>query len=530
MQKNRALVRSLIVPFTLLFAALLFAACSETSSSVRSSTGTGTGSIGVFLTDAPSDDFDEINVTITKIELIGSGGRIVVFEGSETVDLKDLENFSDLFVFAEEVPTGHYHKIRLTVNEVELVREEGGVMESVLAKLPGHGKIDLLARGGFVIEEGEALMIELDIDARRSIHVHPTGKGDYRFRPVVFVTVLADATPSKLARVHGVITGIDDAAGSFELCSTVFMAAKPAPTGVSKPVNKGTGDVHRCVVVHTDDATSVFDDQGDPAVFADLVADDEVTVVGHYARVLIERDGTRKRDHADSDSHADSHAADSHDSHADSHDDSDGDSDRDRPEFDIELDAIVIEMGPAGTFRRLAGVTETDLDPATDEFDFAIAPGQGFGGSSSVTTALQAGTRVFSKTGEEVADDEIVADTAASIDGVLELTTTSSRLKAALVVLDIEFDAADAVRGPIVSTDEATRTLELDVDGKTVCVDVAVDAEIYVVTEHADGATSERATFEDLVVDMVVDAYGPMGTTCVEATTVIGFVDAPGDV
>ena len=84
----------------------------------------GTGDVGaasVFLTDAASDEFDEILVTICALELLGNGKPVPLFTGRETVDLKDLENFSDLFVYAEEVPVGTYNKIRMCVDKIELI-------------------------------------------------------------------------------------------------------------------------------------------------------------------------------------------------------------------------------------------------------------------------------------------------------------------------------------------------------------------------------------------------------------------------
>jgi hypothetical protein len=59
------------------------------------------------------------------------------------------------------------------------------------------------------------------MDAKKSIHI----SNGYRFRPVIFVSIRETSSPDKLARVHGEIREIfeDD---DFELCSTVFMAAR----------------------------------------------------------------------------------------------------------------------------------------------------------------------------------------------------------------------------------------------------------------------------------------------------------------
>ena len=523
---------------SLLLAALLTGCADDGGTSGgNGSAAAASGSLGIFLTDAPSDDFDEINVTIEAVELIGAPGRVVVFRGSETIDLKDLENFSDLFLFADEVPAGRYNKIRLKVSRVELVRGDGGNVESIDSKLPANGKIDLLPKHGFVILPGATLMIELDMDARRSIHVVGNGNGGYRFRPVVFVSVLTDVTPSKLARIHGEIDAIDDEARTFELCSTVFMAAKPAPAGVQKRQNDGTGDQHRCVTVNVDDATSVFDSNGDPAGLGDLMVGEEVTAVGHYVRVILDDERMGKRGHGGGDSDSgtdddlDGDTDGDTDADSDTDSDSDSDGDRDRPDFDIELDAVVIEMGPVGTFQRLAGEILSAPDDA-GEFGFGLAPGQGFGDDSSVTALLQENTRVFSKGGDEVGDEEIVAQTQAEIDGVLAIDEQSTKYKTALIVLDIEDEDIDVVRGSVTESDEDTRTLELDVEGGSVCVVVLADAEIFLVHEDGEGAESEAGVFSDLVVGMPINAYGAEDpdSGCFAASTVIGFVDDDDEV
>jgi hypothetical protein len=124
---------------------LLALACGGSGGGSSDGSGGGTGAASVFLTDAPSDEFDEILVTIPCLEMLGGGAPVSIFSGRETVDLKDLENFSDLFVYAEEVPVGTYNKIRMCVNKIELV-DDGSVTD---VDPPAKGKIDLLPKGPF---------------------------------------------------------------------------------------------------------------------------------------------------------------------------------------------------------------------------------------------------------------------------------------------------------------------------------------------------------------------------------------------
>ena len=72
---------------------------------------------------------------------------ITIFSGRETIDLKQLENFSNLFVHADRVPARQYSKIRMRVARIRLVKNAGQPDEDVIdADVPANGKIDLLPR------------------------------------------------------------------------------------------------------------------------------------------------------------------------------------------------------------------------------------------------------------------------------------------------------------------------------------------------------------------------------------------------
>jgi hypothetical protein len=454
-----------------------------------------TGSTSIFLTDAPSDRFDEILITLESIALICDGPNVEIFSGSETIDLKDLENFSDLFVHAEEVPVGICHKIRLGLSRIELV--DGS--DRIEVDPPANNRLDLLSREPFEVREGRNLVVELDIDAHKSIHIVGTGQGRYRFRPIVRVLIRETLSPDKLSRVHGEVEEVYGD-GSFELCSTVFLAARE--DGRSSRRHGGLGDLHRCMTVELDDGASVFDSNGDATDASSISRGDELTVVGHFHIVDGNHDeiipkssvaATRphfdhledfiselseklaqereREDDSDSDSRSDSDSdserdtdkdSDSRkgsdsdkdsdsgsdtDKDSDSGSDSDSSSDRpgggDRPPpVDFVLVAYVVELGPVGTFLNLSGVIESEPD-ALSEFDFAVDPGQGFGDSSVLVALLQDETQIFDKAGNEVGEEAIVPDTPAEIDGVLESDARGSYLKSALIVLGIVDDGGD---------------------------------------------------------------------------------------
>jgi hypothetical protein len=514
--------------------------------------GGGTGSTSVFLTDAASDRFDEILVTITCLELLGNGAPVEIYSGRETIDLKDLEDFSDLFAYAEEVPVGTYNKIRMCVDQIELV-EDGYVTD---VKPPAHGKIDLLPKSSFAIREGIHLVIEIDMDAKKSIHYVKTGRGEYRFRPVVFVKIRESLSPSKLARIHGEVTEIFDD-GSFELCTTVFLASRTNSSEEGYEEG-GIGDRHRCMTVETDGDTGVFDPNGDPVDINDLMVGDDATVVGRFHMIDGNHDDMIDEERASGiattasfDSHGAHHQSlrdflasknsDKHsdrDSDKDSDTDSDSDSDSDTdtdggggpvpPEPDFVFLAYVIEIGPPGAFLSLKGLIETEVD-AMDEFEFALDSGQGFGDSSVLPSLLQDGTRIFSRQGIEVDDDEIQPDTRAEIDGVLDIDMAGTTFyKTALLVLQLELDDASVLRGEVLHANAVTRRLlfeveEVDDESSTFeeCIDVPEDTEIWLVSDDR----SEEGDFDDLTPGLRADVWGAFREIggCFVASTIISF-------
>jgi hypothetical protein len=110
----------------------------------------GTGTVALLLTDMPTDDLSEINLSVTGATLIGGQGQqdISVYDGNTRVNLLDLRNYSQPIAFGE-VPAGTYTKLRLQINDIELVDLDGVTLPP--PKLPANGRIDLLEPGGIEI-------------------------------------------------------------------------------------------------------------------------------------------------------------------------------------------------------------------------------------------------------------------------------------------------------------------------------------------------------------------------------------------
>jgi hypothetical protein len=145
----------------------------------------GSGSVALYLADAPVDDFDHIWIKVSEIALIPcaeDGEPQVLFQSDEpqSIDLLELRDDNDLLLAIEEgVDTGEYCKIRLEVDGV--AGDIGG--ETIHFNLPSD-RIDFNPQGSFQVEAGETLSIRIDIDAAKSIHISGP---NYNFRPVVFV-------------------------------------------------------------------------------------------------------------------------------------------------------------------------------------------------------------------------------------------------------------------------------------------------------------------------------------------------------
>lgn len=436
-----------------------------------------TGRVAVLLTDGPAEDFDEINVTITRIELLSSSGRVVIFSDPEGVvrNLLSLADESELFAVQTGVPAGRYEKIRLTVSDVELVRPDGlGGVETFHPKLPGNGKIDLNPRQPFFVAPGETLILQLDLDANKSIHIVETGNGQrFNFRPVVFVDVLREMVPGKLVRLRGLVEqkGTD----SFVLCPAGADAA--AFTDYER-------FLRACVDVRVSEETSIFDQDGFRVRFEDLAVADEVEAVGRFRSGPEEGGG----------------------------------------DYLAVFDAFVVEIG---TYLKLKGTVLSLPQTAGGEgtFLFALDRGQGITGNLEVQTHLFQGTRFFSRNGAPLTIDALQIGTRVTIDGVLFLSTPSigaDVLKAALVIVDTSPQGQGDVEGVVEAVVPGERRLDFVGGG---CATVPQGARLFRMAQaaSADPLVISPIGFGDLAAGQEVKLFGtPVEGECFR--TEVGFV------
>jgi hypothetical protein len=492
----------------LIGAAMLLASCGGGGGSASGSAGTASGStatVGVLVTDAPVGKWDQAIATITDVTLIGEAGQVTLFSGSKTLDLLKLADFSELFAVSNRVPAGSYSKIRLHLSNLVLndLDANGTVVESVHPQLVGNGKIDLNPRGPFTLRGGDVIFIELDFDMDKSLKITGTGNGRIILRPVVFVNIRTAQLDGRLARIHGQITDINATDFSLRLCQSDFASGEP----VVQPLSAGARGSSRdhgdndhdfgpghCVTVRTDGATGIFDTDGQPQDFTGLAVGEEATVIGRL----------RPLDTTPAPTGA--------------HDDDFG------HDQSLAFDAVIIEEGPLGTYRRIAGTANSAVDGSA-KFGLDIAAGQGFGSGSSLTVQLfENSSRVFNRQGRELQFSAIQAGKSALADGVLHLGNLGEAniLYSPLLILDAgPAPGAAQLEGKIVSVDTVVHSLVVNDGTANRCVDASL-AQVFEVSTAGGGFSSTRVDLGDLKSGQAVSIFGneQLGG-CLEADTII---------
>ena len=453
-----------------------------------------TGTVAILLTDAPTDAFCRILANVERIDLLGtSDSPTNVFTGPVIVDVLDLRNYEDLFAIDTEVPIGTYEKVRMTLSDLALVEcDAEGNPEPVAGwehpRLPGNGKLDLNPRGSFTVIGGETMVIALDLDMEKSLHVHQAGNDRWQFRPVIFVTIRPD--DSKLVRVFGEVRELDGM--QLELCPLGVISARHDQGGGDM---NGNGYAKECLDVVTDASTGVFDETGSPVGLGAVASGDLLTAIGFLR----------------------------------SYDADDG--------HDLRLDAVVLEIGDQGTFERLVGSVvsapgnndlflfdPTPLDDATDAID----------------VRLQSGTRIFALgSNEELTAAALQPGASGEVDGVFTDPATSGEpLRSSLIVLDQDTTPPVALINAEIATipadDDAvadTRRFTVDTASLTgKCVKTDAGTRYLRITESASDSETAEIAFADLAVGDTVDVFGAddaAETACVLADTIQKYVNAP---
>jgi hypothetical protein len=439
--------------------------CGGGGSGTSSSTG-GTGSVSVLVTDLPTDQYCEINVTVTKAVLIGDDGQVTLYSdpAGKTFNLLELAHHSEVFSHTTGVPAGTYSKIRLVLDgDVQLKPDASCEDPStwIDARVPS-GKLDLNPQGDFTVPASGALVVELDMAAKAFKLTH-TGNGKYLVRPVVFVNVLSDNSMGKLVRVYGTVQNKmeDTQGGSFDLCRT----------DIAWHDKKSDSTTEHCVTVQVGGESSVFNALGDPASFADVTNGGNATVIGRLDVTKMETQGV-----SDTNGHS---------------------------QDNVVFNAEVIELGDKGVYGRYTGIVRSLPADAEDAFDFEFYPPQGILSKTVVPVDLQSGTKLYSRLGEAIAPADFSLGLDALTEGVLVIGTDDF-IKSSVVWVDLQADQMSYEGSVSPSTVDVTaRTFTLMPAGTgTVAMDRTVkltdDAVILLVSESGGVLSNDRISLDDM--------------------------------
>lgn len=156
------------------------------------------GTASIYVKDAPTDDFAEIHVVFTKVEVHAAqdegdhegdevspdgGSWITVWENSTAQDIDLLNATGDraAFLGETELGAGNYTQIRVYATAAYGIDHDGERHDFALAPTP------LKVVRSFQVESGMETRIILDYDLHRSIvQMGPNG---YRMTPVIGKTI-----------------------------------------------------------------------------------------------------------------------------------------------------------------------------------------------------------------------------------------------------------------------------------------------------------------------------------------------------
>ncbi len=177
-------------------AALLVTAC-----------GQSTGKVSLMLTDAPGD-FKAAVVTISKIELVGSGGATVLSTTKTTTNLLTLANDTAALVKDVDVPVGTYAELRFVITGGYVEVEQAGGGSAIYATSPTYEGLPEGAQvagtlgmpsfaesglkvklpGGHVTVGTAATVLLVDFDVAQSFGQQAGGSGSWVMHPELTAT------------------------------------------------------------------------------------------------------------------------------------------------------------------------------------------------------------------------------------------------------------------------------------------------------------------------------------------------------
>ncbi|MCB1323379.1 MAG: DUF4382 domain-containing protein, partial [Leptospiraceae bacterium] len=158
------------------------------NSDPSSSNNPGTGTLTIYLTDAPSAEFDSVNIVFSEVSAHIDSQWVTVQGDTVKANLLDLTNGNTIVFGSADVPAGHYTQIRIKIDDAYVV--VNGVAEPL--DVPSGAQTGLKLGSQFTVDEGSTYELVVDFDVNRSIVITgPPNNPGYKLKPHLRVSTMA---------------------------------------------------------------------------------------------------------------------------------------------------------------------------------------------------------------------------------------------------------------------------------------------------------------------------------------------------
>jgi len=167
---------------------LLFQAGCNKENDPASSNDTQTGTLKIYLTDAPSAVFDSVNIIFSEVSAHIDSQWVTVQGDTMKVNLLDLSNGNTIVFGSADVPAGKYTQIRIKIDNAYVVVDG----QKHPMDVPSGAQTGLKLGPQFTVAAGSTYELVVDFDVNRSVVITgPPQNPGYKLKPHLRVETLA---------------------------------------------------------------------------------------------------------------------------------------------------------------------------------------------------------------------------------------------------------------------------------------------------------------------------------------------------